>query len=895
VLGNAEYVQELYERWQQDPASLGETWQAFFGGFELATCPRACVAAERAETQSKVNALIEAYRVGGHLQAHIDPLSDPPPPRPELELSSFGLGSEDLDRVFNCAGLGCSPSNRSTLREIVGLLHQTYCRSIGVEYMHIQEPSIRRWLQLQMEQSRNRPALAPDKKRMILEHLVEAELFERFLQRHFTGQKRFSLEGAETLIPAVHALVELASELDVAEIVIGMPHRGRLNVLANILDKSYGAIFSEFEGESASDRPGGDGDVRYHKGYASEHDGRIRVSLTSNPSHLEAVNPVVEGRARAKQRRLGDTDERCRVVPLLIHGDAAFSGQGLVAETLNLSQLEGYRTGGTVHLVVNNQIGFTACPSEGRSSRYATDVLKMVEAPIFHVNADDPEAVVHAMELALHFRQEFGRDVGVDMVCYRRHGHSEVDDPAYTQPVLYDVIKQHPSTRSIYTGRLIESGDLVPEQEAAIAGTLFAKLEQSLQQMDRQQAARELDPFRDHWTGLDAPYSDAPVDTAVPYERLSTVAEAIHRVPEGFNLSRKLGRQLERRIQAVRQRERVDWALAEALAIGSLLQEGTPVRLSGQDSRRGTFSQRHAVWHDAKTGEQYKPFAHVGEGQAKFCAYNSSLSEGAVLGFDYGYSLVAPEMLILWEAQFGDFANGAQVIIDQFIVSSEAKWSRTSGLVLLLPHGYEGQGPEHSNAYLERYLAGCADNNIQVCNLTTPAQYFHALRRQQKRPFRRPLVLMAPKSLLRHPAAVSPVDELCEGRFHRLLDDPAAPEQVDRIVLCTGKVFYDLASKRAEAERCGAALVRVEQLFPLARESLEGLVDRYPSTAELVWAQEEPQNRGAWAAMRVALSEIWPGRPLRYAGRPASASPATGSMHQHRREQGQLVDSALFS
>jgi 2-oxoglutarate dehydrogenase E1 component len=888
---DSQYIEEMYERFQRSPESLPASWQSFFQGFELARCPRACVAAERARSQGLVDSLIHTYRVRGHLLAQLDPLGSAAPGHPDLGLESFAFEAADFDRVFDCGAL--AGPERATLREIHGLLCDTYCRSMGVEYMHIQDRTIRRWLEERMEPVRNRPVVPQTRRLDILRHLVNAELFERFLQRHYPGQKRFSLEGAETLIPALHAFVELAAELGVAEIVVGMPHRGRLNVLCNILDKSYGAIFAEFEGELAPDRPGGDGDVRYHKGYASEHDGRIRVSLTSNPSHLEAVDPVVEGRARAKQRRLGDAVHRKRVVPLLIHGDAAFSGQGLVAETLNLSQLQGYATGGTVHLVVNNQIGFTATPAEERSSTYPTDVLKMVEAPIFHVNGDDPEVVVHAVELGLRFRQTFGRDVGIDLVCYRRHGHSELDDPAFTQPVLYRRIAEHPTPRAVYTAQLGAAGDLPAEQQAEIEREFNARLQQSLSDMGKAEAQGELDQFRDHWAGLDAPYSDAPVQTGVDYATLLEVAEAAHRVPEGMHLGLKLARQLSKRLEAVRERTSVDWALGEALAFGTLLREGTPVRLSGQDSARGTFSQRHAVWFDSETGEPYTPLNHIHPEQARLCVYNSSLSEGAVLGFDYGYSLVAPEMLVVWEAQFGDFANGAQVIIDQFIVSSEAKWGRTSGLVLLLPHGWEGQGPEHSNAYLERYLAACAENNIQVCNLSTPAQYYHALRRQQRRPFRRPLVVMAPKSLLRNPAAVSPVEELVAGRFHEIFDDPLPPETVERVVLCSGKVYWDLAARREALGHSTAALVRVEQLYPFPERLLGHIIWRYPESAELCWAQEEPQNRGAYRFVRERLGELITGRALGYAGRPASASPATGSMRVHQREQQALLDQAL--
>jgi 2-oxoglutarate dehydrogenase E1 component len=885
-------VEELYEQWRQAPESLPESWQIFFEGFDLATCPRDCIAADRAKSQACVGSLIAAFRTLGHLEAKLDPLGRPPEGHPELELDAFGLTEADLDLVFDTGQL--QGPERAPLREILEILRETYCRSLGVEYMHIQDPAIRRWLQQEMEPLHNRPQYDRDRKRQILADLTEAEFFESFLQTHYQGQKRFSLEGAETLIPAIHAFVLLATELGVEAIIIGMPHRGRLNVLANILDKSYNSIFAEFEDVLIPNTPGGDGDVKYHKGYTSHHDGKITVSLTSNPSHLEAVNPVVEGRVRAWQWRLNDREERTRVVPLVIHGDAAFSGQGLVAETLNLSQLEGYRTGGSIHFIVNNQIGFTASPEEARSSRYCTDVMKMIEAPIFHVNGDDPDAVVYATELALRFRQRFGRDVAIDMVCYRRHGHSEMDDPALTHPVLYRAIKQHPSPRTIYLTRLAESGELTPAEQQELADQFNARMSSALEEVKSEEPVCTTETCEDNTIALDeAAYREEGVDTSISQARLLEVASALTTVPEGFVLTPKLGRRLPGLYQTIEEGGPIDWATAELLALGSLLREGTPVRLSGQDSMRGTFSQRHSVWHDTETSEPYIPLNHIHPDQAHFCVYNSSLTEAAVLGFEYGYALETPEMLILWEAQFGDFANGAQVIIDQFLVSSRAKWQRTTGLVMLLPHGYEGQGPEHSNAYLERYLMACAETNLQVCNFTTPAQYFHALRRQMKRSFRRPLVVMAPKSMLRHPRAVSPASELVEGRFQVVLDDPTPPTEARRIVLCTGKVFYDLLAKREEAKLDDVALLRIEHLYPFPRDELAEVLGRYPSSAEVVWAQEEPENRGAHRFVYPRILPLISGRELRYAGRRASPSPATGSLSVHRKEQSTLVDVAL--
>jgi 2-oxoglutarate dehydrogenase E1 component len=892
--GNAGYLEALQTEWRRAPESVPETWRYFFEGFELASCGRPCVAGEQARAQAAVGGLIEGYRRMGHLAAWLDPLAAPPEGvPPELELQAFGLTDEHLDQVFDAGAL--HGAARAPLREVLEILRDTYCRTIGVEYRHIQDPAVRRWLEEAMEPRRNRPGFDRARKLAILADLVDAEVFESFLHTHYPGQKRFSLEGAETMMPALHAFVNLAAELGVEMIVIGMSHRGRLDVLANILGRSYTSIFSEFEDVLITDYPGGDGDVKYHRGYTSRHDGRITVSLTSNPSHLEAVNPVVEGRVRAWQWRLNDREERRRVVPLLIHGDAAFAGQGLVAETLNLSQLEGYRTGGTVHFVVNNQIGFTASPAEGRSSRYATDVLKMIEAPIFHVNGDDPEAVVHAMELALRFRQRFGRDVAVDMVCYRRHGHSEIDDPAFTHPLLYQKIRAHPSPRAVYTERLIGAGELAGDDARRLEAEFSARLTAAFESVRVAPKECVVESCDQDATELDERVYDEAADTRVDHGDLVEVARALTTVPAGFSLAPKVARRLPAQLAAVEKRGTVDWGLAELLGIGTLLREGTPVRLSGQDSIRGTFSQRHAKWYDVATNEAYTPLAHVGPGQARFCAYNSSLTEAAVLGFDYGYSLDAPEMLVIWEAQFGDFANGAQVIIDQFVVSSQAKWQRTSGLVMLLPHGHEGQGPEHSNAHLERYLMACAGGNVQVCNLTTPAQYFHALRRQVKRSFRRPLIVMSPKSLLRHPRAVSGVDELVGGAFRTVLDDPAAPppDEVDSLVLCSGKVYYDLLERREEAGAARVALVRVEQLAPFPRAPLAEVARRYAGARRVVWAQEEPENKGAYRVIRPWLESALAGRAVEYVGRPASASPATGSLGVHVAEQKLLVARAL--
>ncbi len=894
---NPEYIESLRERYLADPDALDESWRWFFTGFDLATCPRSCAASTEAHDQARVASLIYAYRSEGHKQAAVNPLEDPVP-NPFLDLSRFGFGDDDLDRVFDTGHLG-GPS-RAALGEIVAILEETYCGHVGVEYTHIQDRRVRRWLQARMEPRRNRPSFDRAKKLETLRLLDDAELFESFLHTRYLGQKRFSLEGAEALIPGLHALVELAPELGVREIVLGMAHRGRLNVLANILDKSYEMLFAEFDDVADRYMTGADGDVKYHKGFSHDHvnvHGRqVHVTLTANPSHLEAVDPVVEGRTRARQRRLGDTARRRAVVPLLIHGDAAFAGQGLVAETLNLSQLPGYRTGGTVHVIVDNQIGFTTAPSEARSSAQASDVARAIEAPVFHVNGDDPEAVVYAMELALVFRQEFGRDVVVDMVCYRRHGHNEADEPAFTQPTLYRAIHDHPPVRRQYLARLLDEGTLDESAAERLEQELRDRLQDAFEAVKAAAGSPAMTGAADGdpgvWQGLLEPFSFEPGTTAVDHAVLEQVAEAITRVPDGFDLNPKIARHLPGRLDAVRQGGDVSWATAEALAFGTLVREGHGVRLSGQDSARGTFAHRHAVWFDRTTGRPYTPLEHVHPDQARFCVHNSLLSEAAVLGFEYGYSLDEPQMLVLWEAQFGDFANGAQVIIDQFITAGQAKWGRSTGLVMLLPHGYEGQGPEHSNAYMERYLAACAEENIQVVDPSTPAQLFHVLRRQLARPFRRPLVVFSPKSLLRHPRVVSPVVELTGGRFHDVLDDPDPPDAPRRLVLCTGKLFHDLAAARDEDGVTGVALVRIEQIYPLNVELLRDVVGRHGEVEQVIWAQEETANRGAWTFLQPRLREAL-GRQVRYVGRAAAASPATGSPGVHRREQREIVRGAL--
>jgi len=899
---NLDLIEGNYQRWRTDPASVDESWRHFFEGYELAQTGdgsgRTDVDLDAARAQAAVTRLIDAYREIGHYLADLDPLKLSPQRDSHelLDLEAFDLSSNDLDKPFYNR-LNNPP--QSTLRELIAVLRETYCRKIGVEYMHIRNVEVRRWLQSRMEPNRNRPDFDLRKKRRIILKLNAAELFESFLHNHYRGQKRFSLEGGEMLIPLLDAIIEGSSKFGVREIVMGMPHRGRLNVLANILNKPYGMIFGEFEG-NMPETVGGDGDVKYHLGFSADHvttdKHSIHLSLTPNPSHLEAVNPVVEGRMRAKQRRFKDRNRK-HGIPILIHGDAAFAGQGLVAETLNLSQLPGYRTGGTIHIVVNNQIGFTTAPNEGRSTRYCTDVAKMIEVPIIHVNGEDPEAVVYAGELALEFRETFGQDVVIDMVCYRRHGHNEGDEPAFTQPLMYEKIRDRKTIRELYTETLVALGELSTDEVETIAETFRDKLEEIYTEVHGSQIApKTLQPgFASHWQGFTPHYSFAPVETGVPYETLKSLTEKMAVVPEGFAVNPKIARIYANRVKTMEVKGGVDWAFAEAMSIGSLLIEKTPIRLSGQDSRRGTFSQRHAVIVDGQTGERYYPWKNLAPDQAEACIYDSLLSEAAVLGFDYGYSLDEPNMLILWEAQFGDFANGAQVIIDQFIASAESKWGRASGLVMLLPHGYEGQGPEHSSARLERFLQLCAEDNIQVVVPSSPAQYFHMLRRQVRRDFRKPLIVMTPKSLLRHKMAISPVDQLVSERFHEVLDDSIEADRVRRVVLCSGKVYYDLVAKRAETGKANeVAIVRLEQLYPWPDHSLKSALSRYTKAREWVWAQEESQNMGAWTFVAPRLQELM-GVNFLYVGRDASASPATGSHAVHEREQSELVEAAIGS
>jgi 2-oxoglutarate dehydrogenase E1 component len=893
---NLEAIDAAYQRWRQDPESVDPSWRYFFEGFELGAARPAAAPAPSAEApaQGGVVRLIYAYRELGHFIAHLDPLSDVRTSHPQLELAEFGLSDADLDRPIDprpFKGL-----THATLAELLKALRDTYCRTVGVEYRHIQDNAIRHWLEERMEPVRNRPHFDRARKIRILKCLHYAELFERFLHTRYSGQKRFSLEGAETLIPVLEAIVENAPDLGVREIVLGMAHRGRLNVLANILRKPYEEIFAQFEDKYLPESMDGDGDVKYHLGFSSDrvnaNGAKLHISMSPNPSHLEAVDPVVEGRTRAKQVKFGDADREWGI-PLLVHGDAAFAGQGLVAETLNLSQLAGYTTGGTIHVIVNNQIGFTTVPADARSTVYCTDVAKMIQAPIFHVNGEDPEAACYVAELALAFRQKFKRDVVIDLFCYRRHGHNEGDEPSYTQPIMYSKIRARPSLSSIYTEHLIMTGDLTVAETEAITQQFEEKLQESLTDVKEGPAQYPImHGFEGQWRGMSSRYTHTPVKTGVSEEVLHKIADGLVRVPEGFQAQPKIAALFASWRQDLLERRPLGWPFAEALSFGSLLLEGTPVRLSGQDSRRGTFSQRHSTLYDVRTGERYLPLNALAPKQAVFEVYDSLLSEAAVLGFEFGYALDAPNTLVLWEAQFGDFANGAQVIIDQFLASSESKWQRDCGLVMLLPHGYEGQGPEHSSARLERYLQLCADDNLQVVYPSTPGQYFHVLRRQMKRPFRKPLVLMTPKSLLRDKMCVSPAAELVSGVFQEVLDDSIDPGQVRRVVLCSGKVYYDLLRERVAHEVGDVALVRLEQFYPWPEEQLEKALGRYRKAREWVWAQEESQNNGGWFFVEPRLRAMGYDK-LAYVGRDASASPATGSHAVHQREQAEVVAAAV--
>jgi 2-oxoglutarate dehydrogenase E1 component len=905
---NLELIDENYRRWQENPESVDPSWLAFFEGFELGNLPQrngaTAAAAQRAVAresplQTRIDGLVYAYRTLGHTVARVNPLAEKRPENPSLSLRELGFSEKDLDlRVSSKFFLD---NEEMPLREMIARLQKIYAGSIGAEFMHIQNTRIRNWVRHRLESRADKYSTPRQVQIALLRASMEAESFEVFLHSRYVGQKRFSLQGAESLMVILDTILHKCPPAAVEEICMGMAHRGRLNVLANFLKKSLRVIFTEFSENYIPDLVAGDGDVKYHLGYRTirklSSGAQVEIRLSANPSHLEAVDPVVEGTARARQRIRGDTEHRKKVLPLLIHGDAAFAGQGIVAETLNMSQLDGYGTGGTVHVVVNNQIGFTTLPKDARSSMYATDVAKMIEVPIFHVNGDDPLACMQVSQLALDFRQEFGRDIVIDMYCYRRYGHNEGDEPAFTQPDLYAKIDKRPSVTQLYKRELLEAGTLSEDDAASLETEFDLRLEMTLEEvkaLEKEKGGKQA-RFKESTAVFQPEYSSESEPTAISGETLKTIVDGLTRVPEGFNVQPKIKRIIiDHQRKIFEDGGPYEWHYAEALAFGSLLLEGIPVRLSGQDSSRGTFSTRHSVLYDAKTGEPHIPLMHLAETQARICVYNSLLSEAAVLGFDYGYSLDYPDMLCLWEAQFGDFVNGAQTIIDQFIVSAESKWQRPSGIVLLLPHGYEGQGPEHSSARLERFLQLCAEDNIQVCNLTTAAQYFHVLRRQMKRNFVKPLIIMTPKSLLRTKFASSPAEEFIRGRFEEILGSPEAgpADRVNRIIFCSGKVYYDLLNYQTERKINKATIVRVEQLYPLAEKKLREMLKPFPKSAKLVWCQEEPQNMGAWSFIEPRLRTLFCSE-IAYAGRDASASPAVGALARHKREQAALVADAF--
>jgi 2-oxoglutarate dehydrogenase E1 component len=965
---NAQFIEQLYARYLNDPASVDPEWQQFFAGLEEdrdtalrqtrgpswersdwpetvngeivsaldgnwpaltrdgetrpARRPRDGAPAEissaemRKATLDSVRALmmIRAYRIRGHLAADLDPLRlKDPETHPELDPASYGFGPQDMDRpifIDNVLGL-----ERATLNQIIAILKRTYCSTLGVEFMHISDPRQKAWIQERIEGPDKGIRYTAEGKRAILNKLIEAEGFEHFLNVKYTGTKRFGLDGGESMIPALEQIIKRGGQLGLHEVVFGMAHRGRLNVLANVMAKPYSVIFHEFKGGSSTpEEVEGSGDVKYHLGSSSDRefdDNRVHLSLTANPSHLEIVDPVVLGKVRAKQDQNGG--DRRRVMPLLIHGDAAFAGQGVVAECFGLSGLKGHRTGGSLHYIVNNQIGFTTSPIWGRSSPYPSDVAKMIEAPIFHVNGDDPEAVVYAAKIATEFRQKFKHPVVIDMFCYRRFGHNESDEPAFTQPIMYKRIGKHPSVVEIYSQRLIEEGVVTAADIEAMKADFRRRLDDAFAASDGYKA-NKADWLDGRWSGMKAAarMDDDPRrgSTGVPAAKLRELGDRVTRLPQGFSVHRTLLRVLEGRRKTIMEGTGIDWATAETLAFATLLDEGFPVRLSGQDVQRGTFSQRHAVIIDQESERRYTPLNHLMRDQkVRFEVINSMLSEEAVLGFEYGYSLAEPNCLVLWEAQFGDFANGAQVVFDQFVSSGERKWLRMSGLTCLLPHGYEGQGPEHSSARLERYLQMCAEDNMQVANCTTPANYFHILRRQLKRDIRKPLILMTPKSLLRHKKVVSRLDEMADGTsFHRVLYDGAesSPDsmiklvedsKIRRVVLCSGKVYYDLFEERERRGIDDIYLMRLEQLYPFPHKALVTELARFKG-ADMVWCQEEPYNMGAWMFVQPNLEWVLIKidakckRP-RYAGRPPSAATATGLMSKHMSELKTLLEEAL--
>ncbi len=893
------YIDELYQSYKNDPASVDESWQRFFEGFEFSLTVYGqdtqgmAGPADQALTakETKVRNLIHAYRTRGHLEATTNPVRKRRDHKALLSLADHGLSEADLDTEFEVGaiiGIG-----KASLRKILAALKEIYAGNIGFEYMYIREPEVLSWFRDKLEYESLHFNLTRQEKERILEKLNEAVVFENFLHTKYIGQKRFSLEGGETTIPALDTVINKSAELGVEEVVIGMAHRGRLNVLANIMGKTYEQIFNEFEG-SMPDETMGDGDVKYHMGYSSlittASGKQVNLKLAPNPSHLEAVNPVVEGFVRAKADAQYE-DDFDKVLPVLIHGDAALAGQGIVYEVAQMSKLAGYYTGGTIHFVINNQIGFTTDFDDARSSIYSTDVAKVIDAPVLHVNGDDPEAVIYCMRLAAEFRQKFNRDIFIDMVCYRRHGHNESDEPKFTQPSLYNIISKHPNPREIYKKKLIERGDIDAELAIKMDKQFRQLLQDRLNLVKQKPLPYIFLPLEKQWQSLRRSNPgdfDRSPETKISQKVVEKVAKALIALPDGFKPIKQIEKQLKQREDMFFTHKTLNWAAAELLAYGSLLLEGKPVRMSGQDVQRGTFSHRHAVLRDANTNEAYNSLNHIEAQQAQFMIYNSLLSEFGVLGFEFGYSMANPNTLVIWEAQFGDFANGAQVVFDQFIATIETKWQRMSGLVMLLPHGYEGQGPEHSNARPERYLQLAADFNIVVANITEPANFFHLLRRQLAWPFRKPLIVMSPKSLLRHPKVVSPLADFTTGSFKELLPDTyATAGKVKKVLICSGKIYYDLHEYREANKRKDVAIIRIEQLYPFPDFKLDDELARYPK-AEYVWVQEEPSNMGYWSF----VLRTYP-QKLHLIARKPGSSPATGYHKQHELEQKEIIETAF--
>ena len=888
-------IENQYQQFMSDPESIEASWRDFFEGFEFARTSfgeTKGAIPEQLRKEFRVLNLVNGYRSRGHLFTDTNPVRERRKYTPTLAIENFGLDERDLEEVFQAGiEIGIGPAK---LKDIIAHLEETYCNSVGAEYKYIRTPEIIEWLEKKMEGSRNSCSFSIDEKKRILEKLNEAVAFENFVHSKFVGQKRFSLEGCETLIPALDAIIESGAEHGIKEFVIGMAHRGRLNVLANTLGKAYEEIFSEFEGLEYEQMTFA-GDVKYHLGFSGNVETtsgkKVHISVAPNPSHLEAVDPVVQGIVRAKIDNTPGGNENM-IAPILIHGDAAIAGQGVVYEVTQMSQLKGYRTGGTIHLVINNQIGFTTNYIDARSSTYCTDVAKVTLSPVFHVNADDVEALVYTIELAMEFRQKFHRDVFVDILGFRKYGHNEGDEPRFTQPLLYKAIAEHPNAREIYNEKLLSQGEvevsLVKEMEQSFKALLQRDLDSA-----RQKKITEVSAFLEgSWKGLriaSAKDFESSPETRVAKKELLEIGEKITSLPEDKKFFSKTVRLFNDR-RAMLTNNKLDWAMGELLAYGTLLRENFPVRFSGQDVQRGTFSHRHAVVNLEDSEEQYIPLDHVSEGQAKFQIYNSLLSEYAVLGFEYGYCLSSPNSLVIWEAQFGDFMNGAQIIIDQYMISAEDKWNRMNGLVLLLPHGFEGQGAEHSSARLERFLSSCAELNIQVVNCTTPANFFHVLRRQLKREFRKPLVVFTPKSLLRHPRCVSTVDEFTEGRFQELIDDANKDAaQISKVILCSGKIYYELLEQKEKNQINHIAIVRIEQLYPFPERQFASLVAKYKNAKDWCWVQEEPENMGAWSFLLRTVKNV----SLKVISREESASPATGSHHAHEREQRELVTRAF--